>query len=223
MAAPLSQGNHKLTSSAEAREGIAAAKGDDPLRIERMPKGVRFLDAQGRLLGTLSARNNIAKRIEAGEVLLHCSVAWTYGVSERYPHGLASACVIFGDPEDSYVKWCAREVWGKPREPRPARSYAVNVVGAVHYQSAVANCRVGDSATLFREVGNPHDDRATVVKTVDGQTIGYVPRNSWLQRVVHDDGCGVTATIKSLDGGAPVIEVLVRAESLAEAAWQRTG
>lgn len=219
MAAPASQGNHKLKSSPEAREGISAAAVGDIILIEPTLQGLRFLDATRRLLGTLTVRNDVAKRIAAGDTLQHCSVAWTYPASDRHPYGLASAFIVFGDADDPYLQWCAREVWGKPRVPRPARAYAINVVGWAYYQNGIGKCRAGDRLELFRELGNPYDSRATVVKTVGGETIGYVPRSSWLQRVIHDDGCGATVLFKGLETGTPVIEVMVSSEPLGEVAW----
>lgn len=217
MAQNLMQGNHKLGSSEEAREAIASAKEDDLLTVDRSGKLLRFLDAGGRLFGTLTARHEVTKRLEAGEPLLHCCVAWTYPASDRYPFGLASARVITGDPKDPANQWYAREIWGKPREPRPEQSYPVNVVGESNFQDAIRTCRGGDAVALYRETDNPHDARAVVVKTSAGATIGYIPRDSWLQRVVHDDGCGATAAIKAVyrkPRAAVVLDVMVSADPL---------
>ena len=223
MGKTLQQGNHKLGSADECRAAIEAAKADDPLTIERAGKLLRFVDAQGRLLGTLTARHSVAKQLDAGNSLLHCSVAWSYGETEAYPHGLVSARVVTGDPDDEYAKWCAREIWGKPRVPRAAQSYPVNIVGESFYQDAIGRCQEGDLVFLYREVDNPHDPLAIVAKTASGSTIGYIPRTNWLQRVVHEEGGGVTATIQSIHPGvsmAVVLAVTVADDELAVAHYQ---
>lgn len=204
----LVQGNHKLISPLACAEAIEAAVSDDPVTLERDAKGLHFFDTSGRILGTLTSRHAVAKRLNDGDSVVHCCVAWKYGASDDRPQGLVSVRVATGDPDDPYVQWCTANIWGKPREPRPQRSYAANIVGESHYQAAIARCRAGDPVLLCKEVGNPHDERAIVVTTQSGETIGYLPRTSWLQRVIHEEGCGVRATIKSLYAGPPRAVVL---------------
>jgi hypothetical protein len=213
MSKTLQQGNHKLGSACECREAIAAAKADDPVTIDRSGKLLRFIDAHGRLLGTLTSRHSVARELDAGNSLLHCCVSWTYGAGGKYPGGLISVRVVTGDPDDTYGQWCVREVWGKPREARPVQAYAVNVSGETFYQDAIRRCRVGNGAVLYREPDNPHDPRAIVVKMLDGSTIGYVPKTSWLQRVVHEEGLGAEVTIQALHPGPPMAVILAVAVS----------
>jgi hypothetical protein len=208
-------GTHKLNGARECRDAIAEAGVKDPLSIARDSKGLRFLDAKGRLLGTLSARHELAMRLQAGEHVLHCSAMSVYGRCEMRPDGMISVHVATGSEDEIYERWAGPGA-------RPERSYAANIVGESHYQDAIRRCRPGDAAVLFREAGNPHDPRAIVVKTADGSTIGYIPRNSWLQAVVHDDDCGVAATIMALHPGphiAVVLEVAVNGTPLAEAQY----
>jgi hypothetical protein len=194
-------GTHKLNGARECRDAIADAQTKDPLSITRGSKGLRFLDAQGRLLGSLSARHELAVRLEAGEHVLHCSAMSVYGRCDMRPDGMISVHVATGSKAESY------ERWGGP-EPRASRAYPVNIVGESHYQDAIRATWEGDPVVLYRESGNPHDPRAIVAKTAAGLTIGYLPRDSWLQRVVHDEGDGATATIMSLHPGPPVAVVL---------------
>lgn len=225
MSRSIDQANHKLLSTAECREAIVAAVVDAPVTLKRSDKALTFHDASDRLLGTLTLRHSVAKRLEAGENLLHCSVAWSYGVSNAHPNGLVSVRVATGDPSDPYVQWYAREVWGKPREPREPRrpkAYALNIVGESFYQREIGTCSVGDPVTLFRQPTNPHDPRAIVVLSKSGSTIGHVPASSWIHRVVHDDGAGIRAQILALHAGANtavVLEVTVCDEPLDEAPY----
>lgn len=204
----LVQGNHKLISALACAEAIETAVVDDPVTLERDAKELRFFDASGRLLGTLTSRHAVAKRLNDGDSVVHCCVAWKYGASDDRPQGLVSVRVATGDPDDWFVQWCATNIWGKPREPRMQRSYATNIVGESHYQAAIARCQAGDPVLLCKEVGNPHDERAIVVRTQSDETIGYLPRTSWLQRVIHDEGCGARATIKALYAGPPRAVIL---------------
>ncbi len=216
------QANHKLKMTASEPDAVADAKACDPISIERDGCLLRFTDTKGRLLGTLTARSAVGKLMDAGETLLPCEVAWTYPPSSESPHGLLSARIRFGDPDDESVKWSVAKIWGKANDPRPSRTYPVNVVGESHYQEAITNCHVGAGVTLYREIGNPHDDKAIVVKQPGGATIGYVPRGSWLHRIVHEDGMGADATILSLHPGPPiavVLNVMVRAGELPEAQY----
>lgn len=219
----LVQGNHKLISPLACAEAIETAVVDDPVTLERDAKGLSFFDASGRLLGTLTSRHAVAKRLNDGDSVVHCCVAWKYGASDDRPQGLLSVRVATGDPDDPYVQWCAANIWGQPREPRPQRSYATNIVGESHYQAAIARCQAGDPVLLCKEVGNPHDERAIVVKTLSGETIGYLPRTSWLQRVIHDEGHGARATIKTLYVGplrAVVLDVAISSDDIRALTYQ---
>ncbi len=53
------------------------------------------------------------------------------------------------------------------------------VTGFEHYDGKrlFSRMQVGDLLRLVREAGNPHDDNAVRVEW-QGQTLGYVPRNS---------------------------------------------
>ena len=207
----LKQGNHKLGDAELCRNAIAEAKEGDPLMLRRDGNLLRFHNAKDQMLGTLTSRHAVARDLETGSSLVYCAVAWTYEPSDRHPHGLVSARIHTGDPEDSYVKWCLEHSWGKPREAPPPKAYPVNIVGESFHQAAIRRCAEGDTVTLYREAGNPHDDRAIVVKTADGASIGYLPREHWLQRVVHEEGGGATVTILALHTVAGNVSVVLSA------------
>lgn len=224
MTRSFTQKNHKLAVTAECAPAIATATADDPVTIERSAKLLRFHDAEGRLLGTLTARSAVAKALDQGDSLLHCSIAWTYGASDGLPYGLASVRVITGDADDETAKWCAREVWGKPREPRPVRSYAIGLVGGGHFQDVICVCKRDDRIVFYRETDNPYDGCAIVAKTEEGRTVGYIPRANWLQSVVHKDGCGAIASIKDVQIGPPAfvqLEVTVSGDPLDKSRYQQ--
>ena len=72
--------------------------------------------------------------------------------------------------------------------------YSAGLVGEQHYARAVGACAVGDPAAIVQEVGNPHDDEALAVVSSGGDTLGYLPRNSWLREAILEEekGCDVT-------------------------------
>jgi len=84
--------------------------------------------------------------------------------------------------------------------PRP-KAYPVGVVGERNYQQAIRRCREGEPVTLIREPSNPFDGRAIAVVCARGRTIGYIPKDSFIQRAVWDDGKGCQATIRSVGSG----------------------
>lgn len=76
--------------------------------------------------------------------------------------------------------------------------YPVNLVAEQFYQSTIRGCRVGEAVTLYHEVGNPHDQQAVIAVDERDQAIGYVPRDSFIQRVVHKDRKCISATILAM-------------------------
>jgi len=100
----------------------------------------------------------------------------------------------------------------KPREPK---GYPVGLVGESFYQPAIHQCHPGDRVQLIPEPTNPHDPRAIMVVARDS-VIGYIPRSSFVQRLIYDERGEHDATILSLknddDGGhiGVVIDVEIR-------------
>ena len=84
------------------------------------------------------------------------------------------------------------------RDADRPRSFAVPLVGGQHYQEAIRTCRVAERVFVRREPDNRYDERALKVQTLRGQCIGYVAKDSWLHRAIHDRGEEVTATILRL-------------------------
>ena len=106
------------------------------------------------------------------------------------------------------------------------RTYQLGVVGEANYQPAIRRCSPGDSVELVHEPDNPYDDLALAVVTLDGQTIGYVARDCWLQDAVHEEGKGCDATIKDIrssEGGklGVVLDVCLNAKGVGERAFSR--
>jgi hypothetical protein len=81
------------------------------------------------------------------------------------------------------------------------RKYSVGLVGESHYQAAVGLARPGDPVILAFEPDNPYDADAIVALDHAGRTLGYVPRDSFLQRILHDEGGNVAAEVKAVRAG----------------------
>lgn len=91
-----------------------------------------------------------------------------------------------------------------------AKVYSLGVVGESNYQREIAKCSAGERVFICHEPDNPYDSRALKVETSDGDTIGYVPKSSWLRDAIHEQGRGVTATIASIaDGGKGLAGVVL--------------
>lgn len=91
--------------------------------------------------------------------------------------------------------------------------YTVHLVGESHYQHVIEPLEAGAPVKLLADPENPHDPRA--VKAMHkGETIGYVERDSWLIRAMHDDRTPVASRVDQIIGGGPgeskgvVLEVL---------------
>jgi len=95
--------------------------------------------------------------------------------------------------------------------PRPGGSgvYPVGIVGEANYQSAIRRCSVGQRVRVLHELGNPYDERALAVVTADGQTIGYIARDCWLQDAVHGEGRGCDATIKAVSSSGGMLGIVL--------------
>ncbi|WP_370189290.1 HIRAN domain-containing protein [Qipengyuania sp.] len=79
--------------------------------------------------------------------------------------------------------------------------YAVGLAGERSYQAQIAAVGVGEAVVLVHEPDNPYDERA-IAATCHGDTIGYVPRDSWLTAALLDEVKGCSATIKRLQRGS---------------------
>lgn len=79
--------------------------------------------------------------------------------------------------------------------------YSVSLVGESHYQDAIEFLFVGERVSLVHEPTNRYDKRAVKAVTSDGDTIGYVERDSWLTRLIVDDGKEAYAEVERIIGG----------------------
>lgn len=74
----------------------------------------------------------------------------------------------------------------------------VRVAGVSFYQEALERCSAGQAVRFVHEPDNPHDETALRVVSILGETIGYLPRGSWLHRAIHQHGRGASAVISSI-------------------------
>lgn len=79
--------------------------------------------------------------------------------------------------------------------------YSVNLVGESNYRDAIDILVVGERVTLLHDAGNKYDKRAVKAVDSEGSTIGYIERDSWLQRVVVDERKEVYAEVEAITGG----------------------
>jgi plastocyanin len=99
-----------------------------------------------------------------------------------------------------------------PKEPVLIPTvYPVGIVGEASYQPAIRRAKVGQAVRLVHEPSNPHDERAISVQSAMGECIGYLPRDSWLHRVLLDEGKQIAGRIKSIEGSprGVVLDVVV--------------
>lgn len=84
-----------------------------------------------------------------------------------------------------------------------AEHYPVGLVGEQFCQSCISSTKVGEVVDVFLESGNPHDDFAIVVRSRGSKSgrLGYVPKDSFLHRVFHEQNQSVAAAITKLERG----------------------
>lgn len=80
------------------------------------------------------------------------------------------------------------------------RTYSIGLVGERSYQPQIVAIGEGEAVVLYSEPDNPHDDRA-IAASCHGDTIGYVPRDSWLTDALIDEGQGCIAKVSRLTRG----------------------
>ena len=79
------------------------------------------------------------------------------------------------------------------------KTYSVNIVGESHYQRAIKRIREGDRAEIWHEADNEYDHEALAVRC-RGRLIGYLPRDSFLKRVMLKDKAPVSAIVQYVTG-----------------------
>ena len=87
--------------------------------------------------------------------------------------------------------------------------YKLQLVGDEHFQHLIERLEVGAPVKLLADPDNPKDPRA--VKAMHkGETVGYVERDSWLIRAMHDDRTQVASRIDQIIAGEPAgLKVIV--------------
>ena len=105
------------------------------------------------------------------------------------------------------------------------KTYPVGLVGESHCQAAIRAARPDEPVELAHEIDNPYDADAIAVFSSAGRRLGYIPRDSWVHRVLLDEGKGYTAQIKSIEGGrgqdlGVVIVLMLKGEEIGEIDWQ---
>lgn len=84
------------------------------------------------------------------------------------------------------------------------KTYETSIVGESHYREAVKATDVGDYVDLVIETDNPHAKEGTALRVdnMDGDTVGYIPTDSWLYRAIVIEGKGCLAKVE-FKGGRP--------------------
>lgn len=180
---------YKIIGTPECRDGIQAAELSQMVSLTvTESNAIRFVDAEGRLLGRVTASHRLARLLAQGEeAALYCSVNMISLPGDRHPDGKVHIRVVLGVPGETYT-------------PPAPTAYPLSIVGESHYQAAIRKCRPSDPVIFWHEPDNPYDDLALVVRTAEGDRIGYVPRGSWVRDAVLRDGRGASATILSIQG-----------------------
>ena len=100
-----------------------------------------------------------------------------------------------------HLEGVAKQAAAADKPTMAKKAYPVSLVGEQHYQAAIGQLRQGDRVTVWHEPDNPYDDLALAVTDGAGRTIGYVPKDCFLQRAVHEEGQGCRATVGFLGRG----------------------
>ncbi len=200
----------KIGTGTILRIEVAQPLWDRPTAIElRSPRGPK-----GASLGyaPLSIAPQLAEMLKFQQPIKAIALR----VEER--HGLQQVVVAVSltesvDPADPFIAAeVERALANAPAKPLLLPTvYPVGIVGEASYQPAIRRAKPGQPVSLVHEPSNPYDGRAICVQSVHGERIGYLPRDSWLHRVLLDEGREVAGRIKSIEGKpmGVVLEVVV--------------
>lgn len=202
-------GNRGLTVADLTKQVTLARDEADPLTV-------LVKHGDGLIAGALPRRGHLCKAVLDGARVGHAS--W-HSIGEADDEGCPSSLrlrVVLVEEGEHF----------EMPPIRPPRTYQVGLVGESNYQSAIRRCTAGQRVEIVHERGNPYDDLALVVVTERGDTIGYVPRDCWLQGAVHDEGKGCDATIKSVGSGdsgklGVVLDVCLNTEEVGAREFKR--
>ena len=102
--------------------------------------------------------------------------------------------------------------------------YTLQLVGESNYQPAVRKLVVGEVVNLEAEPANSFDPRAIKAVSRFGDTLGYAPRDSWLQGVLLDQQTDIYARVDRVIGneaGKPSVGVVLTVWTAREAVAAR--
>ena len=68
-------------------------------------------------------------------------------------------------------------------------------------QNTIRGLKSGDALKLIPEPDNQYDKTAVRIETVDGKQVGYVKRDSWLTKVVHEKKLIPKVMVHQIIGG----------------------
>ena len=102
--------------------------------------------------------------------------------------------------------------------------YTLQLVGESNYQPAVRKLVAGEVVNLEAEPTNSFDPRAIKAVSRFGDTLGYAPRDSWLQGVLLDQQTDIYARVDRVIGneaGKPSVGVVLTVWTAREAVAAR--
>jgi hypothetical protein len=91
-------------------------------------------------------------------------------------------------------------------------TYSIVLAGTSNYQDAIGKSQKGQRVDLIPEQFNKHDKQAVRAVTEHGRIIGYLPKDSWLKRLIFDEGKATHGRLMDVTGGTvgkPTMGVLL--------------
>ena len=188
----MEHGVHRLAGAKHSQHTLGSIQIGEMVKCAaRSDGGITFSVQEGNEIGYLTSRHTVAQALGSGATVLHCSVNSIRQPTAAKPHLEVSVRIVTGSADEHY----------RPPPVYSAQTYRVGLSGESFYQSEIAECREGDPVLIYHEADNPFDPLALSVRTMAGESIGYVPKSSWLKTAVFDEGKPVSATILGLYPG----------------------
>lgn len=95
--------------------------------------------------------------------------------------------------------------------------YSVGLAGESKFQPAVKRTKTGEVVTLRLEPFNKFDDQAIAVENSQGETIGYIPADSFIKRIIHLENKPVACHVERIGAGrSGICGVILQIELSAE-------
>lgn len=152
----------------------------------------------GEIIGLLATRAELFGPLSNGWQIVEARVAYAVPSESDRAAPSIRVTVHFADGPITAEERAWIDNYGVPTE----RIYGASVVGEQYYQNAIATCRVSDEVFVAKERGNPHDRNAVVVRSRDGDRIGYLPKADWLADAIIREGQSCEARIGWMGLGA---------------------